>query len=94
MFAGGVLLLNRAVPVPRVAPPAQSRNLVRCGNAVRFGVPLGTPMLDAFSMTCVAIQTFFGMWMRQKVLHGFAVTHFAEVTSLLVRKERRTEEQD
>ena len=58
-----------------------------CGNAVRFGVPLGTPVLDTRAMTGVAIQTLFGMRMRQKVLHGFAVTDFAEVAGFLVRQE-------
>ena len=57
------------------------------GNAVRFGVPLGSPVLDTLSMTGIAIQAFFGMGMRQKVLHCFAVTHFAEVTGFLIRKK-------
>ena len=94
VLTGGVLLLDRAASLPRVTPPAQRRNLMGRGNAVRFGVPLGTPVLDTLSMTGVAIQALFGMRMRQKVLHGFAVTHFAEVTGLLIRKQGRAEKQN
>ena len=65
-----------------------------CGNAVRFGVPLGASVLDTLSMASVAIQTLFGMGMRQKVLHGFAVAHFAELTGFLVRQEGRTQGQN
>jgi hypothetical protein len=51
-------------------------------------------MLNALSMAGVAIQTLFGMWMGQKVLHGFAVTHFAEVTGFLVCQEGRAQGQN
>jgi hypothetical protein len=65
-----------------------------CGNAVWFGVSLGSPVLDALSMTGVAIQTFLGMRMRQKVLHGFGVTDFAEVMGFLVRRGGRAQRQN
>ena len=65
-----------------------------CGNPVGLRMPLGIPVLDALSMTGVAIQTLFGMWVRQKVLHGFGVTHFAEVMSFLVCKDGLRKEEN
>ena len=65
-----------------------------CGDAVRFGVPLRTPVLDTRAMTGVAIQVFLRMRMRQEVLHRFAMTDFAEVSGLLVCEDRRTEKQN
>jgi len=65
-----------------------------CCNAVGFGVPLGTPVLDTLSMACIAIQPLFGMRMRQKILHRFGVTYLAEVTSLLVRRDGRAQRQN
>jgi hypothetical protein len=67
---------------------------MRCGNTIGLGMSLRSPMLNALSMAGVAIQTLFGMWMGQKVLHGFAVTHFAEISGFFVSNDRRTEEQN
>jgi hypothetical protein len=64
------------------------------GDTIGLGVPLRSPMLDALSMAGVAIQALFGVWMRQKVLHGFAMTHLAEISSFFVCNDRRTEEQN
>ena len=64
-----------------------------CGDAVRFGVPLRTPVLDTRSMTGVAIQVLLRMRMRQEVLHRFAMTDFAEVSGFLVCNDGRTDEE-
>ena len=64
-----------------------------CGNAVGFGMALGTPVLDTLSMTGIAIQPLFGMGVRQEVLHGFAVAHFAEVASFLIAEGGRAKGQ-
>ena len=94
VLTGGVLLLDRAAPLPRVTSAAQLRNLMGCCNAVRFGVPLGTPVLDTLSVACVAIHPLFGMRMRQKILHRFGVTYLAEVTSFLVCRDGRAQRQN
>ena len=65
-----------------------------CGNAVRFGVPLGSPVFHTPPMTSVAIQVLLGMRMRQEVLDRFAMTDFAEVSGFLVCNDGRTEEQN
>ena len=64
------------------------------GNPVGFGMTLRTSMLDTLSMTSIAIEPLCGMGMRQEVLHGFAVAHFAELAGFLVRQEGRAQEQN
>src|SRR5512138_1665091 len=91
VLTGGVLLLDRAASLPRVTSPAQRRNLMGCGNAVRFGVPLRASVLNTLPMTGVAIQTLFGMRVREKILHRFGVTHLAEVTDFLIRRNGRAQ---
>jgi hypothetical protein len=94
VFAGGILCLDGGAGLSSVTPAAQRRNLMGCRNAVGLGMSLGTPVLDTFSMTGIAIQPLRGMGMRQEVLHCFAVAHFAEVAGFLISKNGRMKKQN
>ena len=94
VFAGGILCLDGGAGLSSVTPTAKRGDLMRRSNAVRFGVPLGTPVLHTVSVTGVAIQALLRMRMRQEVLHCFAVAHFAEVAGLRVCKQGCIEQQN
>ena len=86
------MLLDCRFGRSRVTFATQRGDFVGSGNAVRFRMSLGTAVLDTFTMTGIAIQSLLRMGMRQKVLHGFAVAHFAIVAAFLIAEDGQTED--
>ncbi len=71
----------------RMTRPTQRGDFSGRGDSIRLGVPFRIPVPRAFAVTGIALHPGLRVRMREKILHGFAVTDRAQFM-LLGRRQR------